>query len=58
VTVASAGPHALHYTQVTTISTSSLNFYRLDTLPVTQPTVSEHWKQQRDPWNIWKLMKC
>jgi len=25
-------------------------FYRLDILPVTQPTVSEHWREMTDKW--------
>jgi len=29
-------------------STSSLNFYRLDALPDTQPTVSKHWRQRQN----------
>jgi len=32
--------------QITVISSiSTLSFYRLDTLPAAQPTVSEHWRQ-------------
>jgi len=46
VAVASAGPYAnhLHFLLQTDnhASTSSLNFYLLDALPVDQPTVSKH----------------
>jgi len=41
--VISAGPHANHLLQTDNhTSTLSLNFYRLDALPDTQPMVSKH----------------
>jgi len=48
VAVESAGPYAIICTLLQTdnhASTSSLNFYRPDAVPDTQPAVSKHWKR-------------
>jgi len=41
----------LYKLQIVTINNWTANFYRLNALPITQPTVSEHWMEKYHiPW--------